>query len=215
MTSLVLCLNPGKKIQFSWPRAKCKCVVESTGQGAGPAYLVPNFPAPTEGRTRNVIASLTGQALKGGHFHSDQRRGQIGMLLSCFKSSCVQANAQPIGDCSRSCGQLRVSKGFSLPWFKERNISQNLLDSFALCVQTIKAHCYSHGPAVTWEVHDAQRWHQHRLSLPSTPAAQLCAHNTHTHTQDRGRTWGGCSVSPTSTSTCAQSFGSQWRIWLF
>lgn len=39
--------------------------------------------------------------------------------------------------------------------------------------------------------YDAQKWHQHRLSLPSTPAAQLCAHNTHTHTQDRRRTWGG------------------------
>lgn len=92
MESLVLCYTPGKTIQVSWPEVEYVC--DSTQQGAGPAYLAPNFPAPTEGRTLNTTASPTGQALKGGHFHGDQGRGPTGTLLSCCKSSCVQANAQ-------------------------------------------------------------------------------------------------------------------------
>lgn len=47
------------EIQISWLNAKCICGVESTGQGAGPGYLVPDLTVPTE-RTLDLNPSPTG-----------------------------------------------------------------------------------------------------------------------------------------------------------
>nr|XP_031526159.1 tRNA (uracil-5-)-methyltransferase homolog A isoform X1 [Vicugna pacos] len=60
------------------------------------------------------------------------------------------------------------------------------LDRFNLCIWTIRARPYSHGPAATWEI-CGEWWPQHRFSLPSAPTTRLFTWHWHLHTGHRGR----------------------------